>query len=273
MNDGEERKPKFKKSIGGAVTEKSLSRQGNSLPSPSASPIDIIMAIIPDGCILVARKIKESEIWGKPAWWWKVFTYLILDVSYKATEKKPRGQGFFQYKVVFKECNLSKEKGIKPESINNVVRWMRKVGICTTQKTTRGIIITLCNYSHYQNIANYRNQTENHRETRQKPDRNHTIPKEGNKGKNVRIDSKPKGSPITDLDFLSTLKTNTAYKGIDIDNELARMDAWLATRPGRKKTRRFIVNWLNKVDKPIGLTEAQSETESDRIMRKFRENK
>jgi len=56
-----------------------------------------------------------------------------------------------------------------------------------------------------------------------------------------------------DEDFISSLKTNPAYKGIDIDCELGKMDAWLSTHPGRKKTRRFIVNWLNKIDKPIGI--------------------
>ena len=29
------------------------------------------------------------------------------------------------------------------------------------------------------------------------------------------------------------------------------MDAWLLTHRGRKKTRRFVVNWLNKIDKPM----------------------
>jgi hypothetical protein len=29
------------------------------------------------------------------------------------------------------------------------------------------------------------------------------------------------------------------------------MDTWLLTKPGRQKTRRFIVQWLNKIDKPM----------------------
>lgn len=58
---------------------------------------------------------------------------------------------------------------------------------------------------------------------------------------------------LTDEEFLKALKTNPAYKGIDIDLELARMDAWLLTPKGRrrKKTRVFVVNWLNRCDKPI----------------------
>jgi len=57
--------------------------------------------------------------------------------------------------------------------------------------------------------------------------------------------------PLSDADFLQTLKTNPAYKGIDVDRELAKMDVWLTQHPGRQRTRRFIINWLNKVDKPV----------------------
>jgi hypothetical protein len=60
--------------------------------------------------------------------------------------------------------------------------------------------------------------------------------------------------PVTNpppLDFLKTLKTNSAYKHINIENELAKMDGWLLVHKGRQKTQRFIVNWLNKIDKPF----------------------
>ena len=38
-----------------------------------------------------------------------------------------------------------------------------------------------------------------------------------------------------------------------MDKELARMDGWLSTPAGkgRQKTRRFIVNWLNRIDVPL----------------------
>jgi hypothetical protein len=38
------------------------------------------------------------------------------------------------------------------------------------------------------------------------------------------------------------------YPGIDVDAESRKMDAWLLARPGRKKTRQFVINWLNKVE-------------------------
>ena len=59
---------------------------------------------------------------------------------------------------------------------------------------------------------------------------------------------------LSDDDFLKALKVNPAYQHIDINNELRKMDAWLSTHPGRKKTRRFIVNWINKIERPVNFS-------------------
>ena len=58
---------------------------------------------------------------------------------------------------------------------------------------------------------------------------------------------------LTDDEFINKLKSNPAYKGIDIDREIGKMQAWLETPrgKGRKLTRGFVVNWLNKVDAPM----------------------
>ena len=47
------------------------------------------------------------------------------------------------------------------------------------------------------------------------------------------------------------LRSDPAYAGIDIDHELRKMDTWLANHPGRKKTRQFVLKWLNKADKVV----------------------
>jgi uncharacterized protein YdaU (DUF1376 family) len=62
----------------------------------------------------------------------------------------------------------------------------------------------------------------------------------------------PKGAvkPLA-ADWLTTIKANPAYKHLSIETELAKMDAWLSTRPGRKRTKRFIVDWLNRIEAPV----------------------
>lgn len=69
--------------------------------------------------------------------------------------------------------------------------------------------------------------------------------KEGKEGKEQAC------AHLSDEDFIKNLKANPVYKHIDLDTEFGKMDAWLAVRPGRKKTQRFIINWLNKIDKPV----------------------
>lgn len=68
----------------------------------------------------------------------------------------------------------------------------------------------------------------------------------GEENKNKKRSSRP-----LDDEFLAKLKGSPAYAGIDIDRELARMDNWLLANPDRQKTRRFVVGWLNKIDRPM----------------------
>lgn len=73
--------------------------------------------------------------------------------------------------------------------------------------------------------------------------------KESVKEKEIPLALRAPGS----ASFLEKLKANPAYKHIDIDHELAKMDAWLSLPANRqrKKTDRFVLNWLNKIDKPV----------------------
>ena len=56
----------------------------------------------------------------------------------------------------------------------------------------------------------------------------------------------PKKTYLLDEEFWAEMRRH--YPGIDVDAESRKMDAWLLARPGRKKTRQFVINWLNKVE-------------------------
>ena len=56
----------------------------------------------------------------------------------------------------------------------------------------------------------------------------------------------PKKSFLLDEEFWTEMKRH--YPNIDVDAESRKMDAWLLARPGRKKTRMFVIGWLNKVE-------------------------
>ena len=70
---------------------------------------------------------------------------------------------------------------------------------------------------------------------------------------------KEKSSCISDEQFIRNLKSDKTYKEIDIDRELCKMKAWQSTHPGRRLTRRFIVNWLNRTEPSIDLKTALNE--------------
>jgi len=59
-------------------------------------------------------------------------------------------------------------------------------------------------------------------------------------------------------DFISIIKNNKAYTGINIDREIGKMEVWLSLHPGRKLTKKFVVNWLNKIDTPITIPKKTS---------------
>ncbi len=76
---------------------------------------------------------------------------------------------------------------------------------------------------------------------------------------------------LSDDAFIEALRENVAYKGINIDVELGKIDAWLISPKGagKQKTRNRILTWLNKVaDEQRGLTHSpitQSSTCTEKI--------
>lgn len=76
---------------------------------------------------------------------------------------------------------------------------------------------------------------------------------------------KPNGSPARvvpprspDADWIAGLKSDPAYRGIDVDRELAKAQRW-ATTNRRQCTRRFFTNWLNRADPAITPTTAKND--------------
>ena len=79
----------------------------------------------------------------------------------------------------------------------------------------------------------------------------------------IQKKGKPLQAQLPDDEFIKKLKESPAYKGIDINRELAKMDTWLflPANRNRKKTMRFIVNWLNKCDPAVN-TKSKDDYES-----------
>jgi len=68
---------------------------------------------------------------------------------------------------------------------------------------------------------------------------------------NVNGDGDGEGNGECHTDKPSTIETiekKARERGVDWEDEIKRMDIWLAKHPHRKKTDRFIMNWMMRAD-------------------------
>ena len=54
----------------------------------------------------------------------------------------------------------------------------------------------------------------------------------------------------TDDDLLEEIRNNPAYQGIDLEVEIGKMQAWCKVN-NRLPTARRLINWLNRIDRPL----------------------
>jgi hypothetical protein len=111
-------------------------------------------------------------------------------------------------------------------------------------------IVTFKNWHKY--------QVDNSSERVAKYRQNVTVQEENKNKKRIRRE-KDNGNKPPPQDFILSLKENPAYKEIDLEKELAKMDAWLSLpkNKGRKKTPKFVLNWLNKIDVSLPITQTK----------------
>lgn len=152
---------------------------------------------IHEGYTIKPRKILKSDIWQqKPSWWLKVWDYFIIKVNHRNNDYFKRGTNFFTYEMIHYDCRLVNDR-VKVRNLDNLVRWLKRTTQITTQKTTRGFIVTVCNYEFYQNPKNYENDTENdtgnETQTKHKRNTNDTI------NKNERMKECKKLTPLQEV--------------------------------------------------------------------------
>ena len=76
---------------------------------------------------------------------------------------------------------------------------------------------------------------------------------------------------LSDEEFLASLKEKFTW--VNFDEVMIKIDASLMAKPGRKKTRRFIVNWLNRIEKPMEVGHGRTGSNMDPVERLRRAGK
>jgi hypothetical protein len=118
---------------------------------------------ISGGFILLARKVFEGLFIDKPPLWLALWVWMLCRANFKDRDKLKRGQ-FVTTISEMQEAmsfNIGYRK-IKPskDQIRSAYEAFAKASMIAKTKTTRGMIITICNYDHYQNPKNYKTHTE-----------------------------------------------------------------------------------------------------------------
>lgn len=134
------------------------------------------------GCILISRKLVESEIWKKPPLYIKVWLYLLIKAQHTDYKGLKRGQVFTSIPEIQEACSwhvgYRKETPSK-DQIYKILEWLRSPNgknprnscesnyesdtnatMITTARTTRGMIVNIDNYNVYQDLKFYESDTE-----------------------------------------------------------------------------------------------------------------
>lgn len=148
--------------------------------------------MIKGGYYIKARQIKDSEIAHCAPVVREVWDYLIRECNYAESRAHglKRGQMFrslqdisdaLHWFVGYRKMSYTKTQCEK------AMKTLTKMGMVTTTKTTRGLIITVCNYDTYQDPKNYEDDTEDFTKAARRREGDDTINKK-NKNKEERED-------------------------------------------------------------------------------------
>jgi len=235
---------------------------------------------IPGGYYLKARCIKDNEIAHAPPHAREIFDYFLRNAFWKDGGQLKRGQLLTSYKAIQDDLRWyigNRPMRYKKHQIETAVKLIARTGAVTTAKTTRGMIVTVCNYCRFQDPDNYENHSETYAKQKRDLRESHTIDEEGKKeeGKNSSICPEPdKPGSVPDEVVLSfpvragkewgllQSKFNEytaafpALGAAGVTEEIKAARQWLIDRPKQRKTAagmpRFLSGWLGRAVKKDG---------------------
>lgn len=194
--------------------------------------------MIRGGYILQPRKIDESDIMDSPPHIREIWIYILRKANHSDNNKFKRGQLFTSYKQIIDD--LSWHVGYRKESYRKhhceiAMKALTKKNMITTTKTTRGLIITVCNYDYYQDPKNYEYYNEVVAKTTRKLQSNDTINKNDKKEKN---------------DNNKELKFNFKKSLLDLGVNEEILGDWMEVRKNKKasNTKTAFTKFINQVN-------------------------
>ncbi len=159
------------------------------------------MSNLSTGYIMLSRSITESSIYTKPPLYLKVWIYLLTHAQHRDYKGLKRGQLFTSGpEIMANTFYYVGARKVTPtrDQIHQILDWMRKgcegvskgvtkAPMIAITKATHGMLVTICNYSTYQDSINYESNGESNNENFPKATRKQSTPDNINKNeKNVK---------------------------------------------------------------------------------------
>ena len=220
---------------------------------------------IKGGCTLWARKTFESEVFSsKPDKWFKVWFYLVGKVSHTDNGKLKRGEGFFKYSWIMRDCHATRAQ------VDHFLRWSKSATMIATRKATRGFYVTILNYYLYQDIDVYRSDTESD----SKSDIKATLYNKNDKKKNTTISYNEFTGEFEDIPEELITKWKSLYIYIDVEQKIKELASWREANPKKKysNNHKFLVNNMSrennkeKIERGDNITKEEAKDKHDKSL-------
>jgi len=125
-----------------------------------------------EGKFLIHRKIFESDIWEKPAYYLKIWIWIVGKANWKTIRRGGktfnRGEFLTNYNQIIKENCWKigwRTEYLKKDEVFDVLEGLRKAQRITTRKATRGLWIKVLNYDYFQTLPKHESNTEGNKES------------------------------------------------------------------------------------------------------------
>ncbi len=243
---------------------------------------------IKGGYFIISRKLFESDIQNKPPCFRETWIWLLGQANHSQgkSNNKIIERGQLVRTILDIQKGLCWYVGYRKQiysktQITKSLRYLCEASMIDTTKTTRGLLITICNYDYYQQPKNYEDYNERHTKTTRRLTGGDTI---NNNDKNNKNEKNGKNKIYKTSNFeimFQNIESNFTTEQLKLKESF--IEYW--TEPNQNKTkerwqmektfeikRRFNTwlrnneNWgfknKSKSDEPAGLKELRKYIES-----------
>lgn len=137
---------------------------------------------IKGGATIWARQTIDSDIFfWRPDKWFKIWFFIVNKVNHTDTKLFRRGSNLTTYDEISHYTKTTKNQ------IDHFIRYAKKEQMLATQKTTRGMVVSVLKYDFFQDLNNYKSDTESELQAKHKRNTSDTINKNDNNDKNDNL--------------------------------------------------------------------------------------